>query len=196
MDATRIARRSAAALVAGAILQAGCGIAQIVGPLSAGEPGFGFRNTLVAIAQLVIAVGLAGLWRSGAITGRLGRIGLAAAIGASLLLVAAELTEPFQPAAAVPVYGVAAPLLGAGMLLAGIAVVRAGTWQGWGRFAPLACGLYVFVVLLPAFALAGGPSFPALTAYNLCWLALGGAVWAWASAGARDTAAARDGALR
>lgn len=179
METMRTARLAASALIAGAIVQGGCGIAQLSGPLVAGQVGFGLRNTLVAIAQLLILTGLIGLWREGATGGsRLGRIGLAAAIGASGLLVVAELVEPFTQAAAEPIYGVASPLLGVGMVLVGVAVLRARRWTNWRRFAPLVCGLYVLVVLLPAFAISGGPNFLALTALNICWLAVGVALWA------------------
>lgn len=179
MDTTRSIRMAAMALVIGAIVQAGCGIAQIIDPLAAGQPGFGLRNTVVAIAQLLLLAGLIGLARTGAAGAtRLGRVGLAAAIGASGLLVIAELVEPFAETTAVPIYGVASPLLGVGMVFIGIAILRTGHWTGWRRFAPLACGIYVLGVLLPAFAISGGPNFVALTALNLCWLAVGVALWA------------------
>lgn len=180
MDTMRTARLGASALIAGAIVQGGCGIAQVSEPLVSGQAGFGLRNTLVAIAQLLLMTGLIGLWREGATGGsRLGRIGLAAAVGASGLLVVAELVDLYLTAAAAePIYGVATPLLGVGMVLVGVAALKARRWTSWRRFAPLICGLYVLVVLLPAFAISGGPNFLALTVFNVCWLALGVALWA------------------
>jgi multisubunit Na+/H+ antiporter MnhG subunit len=177
MDTSRIVRAAAVSLVAGAFVQAGCGIAQIADPLLYGQPGFGLRNTIVAIGQLLQLVGILGVWRSAAAGGRLATSGLAATCVAFGLLVAAQLVEPFRPTFAGPLYAIAAPLLGAGMVAAGIAVIRAGRWSGWRRYAPLACGLYTFLVLLPAFAVNGGPSFPALATYSVCWLALGVALW-------------------
>lgn len=182
-DTARTVGLAGLGMAAGALVQSGCGIAQLVDPLVSGQQGFGVRSTVVAIGQLLLLVGVAGLWRSGAAgDGQLGRAGLIAAIAAGGLLVGAELTDPFRPDIAVAMFGVAAPLLGAGMLAAGVAVARLGCWTGWRRFTPLACGLYVFVVLLPVFAISGGPNFAALTAQNLCWLALGVALWTSAAA--------------
>lgn len=50
--------------------------------------------------------------------------------------------------------GLSALVQGLGLLLAGIAVLRAGCWHGWQRFTPLLCGLYTFLVLIPALALS------------------------------------------
>jgi hypothetical protein len=62
---------------------------------------------------------------------------------------------------------------GAGMVLVGMAMLRGGRWRGPGRFTPLVCGLYIFVVLLPAFALFGMPNYWAIAGWPLCWLFLG-----------------------
>ena len=64
-------------------------------------------------------------------------------------------------------------VIGLGMVLAGIAVIRESRWQGWGKFTPLLCGLYVFVVLMPAFGASGGPNFLALAGMGLVWSVFG-----------------------
>jgi hypothetical protein len=64
-------------------------------------------------------------------------------------------------------------VIGIGMLLVGIAVMREAVWQGWGKFTPLLCGLYVFLVLMPAFGVSGGPNFLALAGMGLIWAAYG-----------------------
>jgi hypothetical protein len=46
-------------------------------------------------------------------------------------------------------YGVASILIGVGLTLAGLAVVRAGEWTGWRRFVPLICGVAVFIIVIP-----------------------------------------------
>lgn len=46
-------------------------------------------------------------------------------------------------------FGVASVLIGVGLCLAGIAVVRARVWTGWHRFITLACGVAVFVMVIP-----------------------------------------------
>ena len=49
-------------------------------------------------------------------------------------------------------YGVVSIALGATLLAAGIAVVRAGTWQGWSRWVVLSLGVWVFFPMFPALA--------------------------------------------
>jgi hypothetical protein len=70
-------------------------------------------------------------------------------------------------------FGIVSPLLGLGMILVGIAIIRGRVWTGWERFAPLLCGAYVFVVLAPAFAITRGPNFIALAGYSACYMLLG-----------------------
>lgn len=41
-------------------------------------------------------------------------------------------------------------VIGVGLIMAGVWVLRHGSWRGWPRFLPLALGIYVFVSLTPA----------------------------------------------
>jgi hypothetical protein len=52
-------------------------------------------------------------------------------------------------------------------------VLRAERCAGWRRFTPLACGLFIPLVLLPSFALRGFAMHYALGAWGVCWLLLG-----------------------
>jgi hypothetical protein len=70
-------------------------------------------------------------------------------------------------------FGVAVPLAGLGFILLGSAVIRTNHWSGWQKWMPLLTGLYIPIVLLPAFALAQGPNFLAITGLSGCRLALG-----------------------
>ena len=45
--------------------------------------------------------------------------------------------------------GSPATLIGLGMLVAGVGVLRAGVWTGWRRWTPLAIGIAEFVILTP-----------------------------------------------
>jgi hypothetical protein len=63
-----------------------------------------------------------------------------------------------------------------GMLLAGILVLRAGRWEGKGRFTPLLCGLYPLVVLIPAFVIFGDGNMPAIVGFGVVWALFGAAV--------------------
>jgi hypothetical protein len=47
-------------------------------------------------------------------------------------------------------YGISVTAIGVGMIVAGIAAVRAGVWSGWSRWTPLAIGVAAFAVVTPA----------------------------------------------
>lgn len=46
-------------------------------------------------------------------------------------------------------YGISTSLVGLGMLVAGVGVLRARVWSGWPRFLPLLLGLSLFLVVTP-----------------------------------------------
>jgi hypothetical protein len=109
--------------------------------------------------HLLLLIGVLGIARSGAAgTGRLARTGLwTTAIG----LVALTLCEVASTAladSAYPTprtdtlgagYGTATILIGAGLLLAGAAVIKTRRWTGWSRYVVLACGIAVFILVIP-----------------------------------------------
>ena len=64
-------------------------------------------------------------------------------------------------------------LTGVGMLLAGIAIVRARRWAGWRRPLPLAAGCCPIVAMFPVLALTGAPLLPAIALWRVLWLLLG-----------------------
>jgi hypothetical protein len=59
------------------------------------------------------------------------------------------------------------------MVIVGIAILRHHVWTGWHRSTALVCGVYVPIVLIPAFIVAKGPGFIALAGWAFCFLALG-----------------------
>ena len=73
--------------------------------------------------------------------------------------------------------GLTALLQGLGLLLAGIAVLRAGRWRHWHRFTPLLCGLYTFLILIPALALSDGYNAWALAGWQIPFVLLGVALY-------------------
>lgn len=121
--------------------------------------GFLVAQSAFALNHVLLLVGVLGLARSGAVgTGVLARGGPAvAAIGWGALtlceLWAMTLATSPYPSPSTDVlgmaYGVATVLIGVGLVLAGIAVLRARVWTGWHRFITLVCGLAVFVIVLP-----------------------------------------------
>lgn len=70
-------------------------------------------------------------------------------------------------------YGIFSIMLGAALVLEGIAVLRAKVWRGWRRWLPLALGVWVFVPLLPALALSFVGARFAIAGWMLLFAALG-----------------------
>ena len=140
---------------------------------------------LNAISHLLLIAGVVGLARAGAA----GRSRLASAgVGLTLLglavLTVAEAISLIDMDVAVLFYSSATLLMMLGLILLGVAVLRAGRWGGWRRFNPLACGLYIPLVLLPSFALPGYASSYAIGVWGGCWLLVGVSQLAEATRGA------------
>lgn len=90
-------------------------------------------------------------------------------------------------------YGVFSILLGAALVVEGIAVVRAGAWHGWRRWIPLALGVWVFVPMLPALALSFTGARFAIAGWMLLFAALGWALVKHSEGTARKTPAGGNG---
>jgi hypothetical protein len=130
--------------------------------------------SLNAIGHLLLFAGMFGLARSGSA----GRSSLAAAgRGITLFgLVGWTVAEPLSLIdmdSAELCYIGASLLMMLGLILAGVAVLRAGRWTGWRRCTPLACGLFMPLVIFPSFALPGDGSTYAVGLWGICWLLLG-----------------------
>ena len=102
---------------------------------------------MIHLGELATFVALALSGAAG--TGLLGRLGLGVAGLGALLLAVAEVITLSAPATSETLFAIAPNLVGLGLVLAGIAVVRTGRWTGWRRWVTLALGVYVFVVLTP-----------------------------------------------
>ena len=110
------------------------------------------------LGMVAVLVGLARADVRG--DGRLGRIGAWLAVVGTFLLAVQELITGFRfgdvamrtanEGAMGAGYGVSTNLIGLGMVVCGIAVVRARVWTGWARWIPLAIGVMHFVVVTPA----------------------------------------------
>lgn len=148
--------------------------------------GFLAAQLVFILNHLLLLVGLLGLWRSDA-TGshRFGRGGLWVSLAGMGLLTLCEVAAMTMADAAYPSpptdalgtwFGMASILIGAGLVTAGIAVVRARVWTGWRRFLPLACGVAVFAIVIPG---VFGPFLAgrlALAIWMLMFTALGAAL--------------------
>jgi hypothetical protein len=163
-----------------------------------------FTPTGFLVAQFVfmsnhvlLLVGILGLARSGvAGTGLLGRVGLWISVAGMAALTLCEVgamtlaTSPY-PSPGTDfmdmAYGVASILIGVGLTLVGVAVVRAGEWAGWRRFVVLVCGVAVFVIVIPG---VFGPFLAgrlALVVWMLMFTALGWALYTRARVSEADS---------
>lgn len=121
--------------------------------------GFVLMQLVFLANHLLLLVGFLGLGRSGAAgPGWLGRVGVGLAVAGTALLSSCEIGAATQARAAYPSagtdvldigFGVASTVIGVGLLLAGVGVLRTGRWDGWRRWSVLAAGVAMFVVVIP-----------------------------------------------
>ncbi len=129
---------------------------------------------MLTLAHVAVLFGVATLAASPAARpGWLKNIGFAAALAGLAAQALGEALIRFDMNLGNVFFTACMPLMGAGMILAGVAVIRTGAWSGWRRFAPLASGLYIPIVLIPAFVIAKGPSFLALAGFAAVYSVLG-----------------------
>lgn len=163
----------ARALIAGGILMLVLGVP--LAPFQAEDSSaFTLALGLNAVQHVLLMVGVIGLAQSGAAgTSRLGQVGVWLTLAGLAVLTAAEFVAMTDPDSAGALYGLATIAMCAGLVMAGVAALRAGIWTGWQRYTVLACGVYIALALGPAFALPGyGPNF-AIGIWGICWLLIG-----------------------
>lgn len=112
-----------------------------------------------AVNHVLLLVGVLGVARSGAVGDRrLGRVGVRVSVVGLVALTLCELVAITLADSAYPTsqtdlletgYGISTILIGVGLVMAGTGVVRTGRWSGWSRYVVLACGVAVFVVVIP-----------------------------------------------
>jgi hypothetical protein len=143
------------------------------------EPNSGpLFQAVLHLGELAVVLALTGASAVGA--GLLGRLGLAVAIVGQVLLSVAELVFPASPNVGNAMFAVAPLLSGLGMIMAGIAVVRAGTWSGVRRLLPLLVGVWILVPATPVMIITGGPpdllALAVITVWDVLWALTGVAV--------------------
>jgi uncharacterized membrane protein (DUF2068 family) len=179
MEAGRFVRNSGGWLVVGSLIGIGIGIKEAFAPTPFGTFENAVMQGIVIVVNTLTLVGVLGLVRSGAAgTGWLAKLGLLLAVLASALFLPFEVLVAINLELGGMLLGLSALVQGLGLLLAGIAVLRAGRWRGWPRFTPLLCGLYTFLVLIPALALSPeGYNAWALAGWQIPFALLGGALY-------------------
>lgn len=143
----------------------------------------------LAVHALVL-VGIVGLLRSGW-TGdlRWGRRALQLAAIASVLFFGFEVAAIVQGTDELAFFPIAVVGTGVGMLVGGLAIIRAGHRRGWGRFAPAAVGAYPFLVIVPVFAATGHrPPDVLVAGWGLTLLLVGAALATLPSTSPRSSA--------
>jgi len=148
---------------------------------------FRLTEVLWTFAHALMFIGAVGLTRSGLLgTARLGRIAGWIVLAGLALIVPSELGFAFFATAAdesTPsavlgsAIGLSVVTAGLGFVLAGIASLRAGQWRGWGRYTPLLCGLFIFVVLLPAQIIRPSAYLWPVAGWSACFILLGLALY-------------------
>lgn len=165
-------------LVTGGLLQAVAGFsAALIPPLGFDSQSPAWWTVVLSLIHVPQAVGFLLLARSAqAGPGVVGRIGFWTTALAVAVFVPAELVALVSTDATGMIFGIASPLSGLGLLVAGVTTLRHGGWTGAGRFTPLITGLYVFVVLTPSIAVFGPiAAVLAIGGWGVCFILLGAA---------------------
>jgi hypothetical protein len=131
-------------------------------------------EAFLVLIQVLLLIGVLGLLWSGATgSGRLGQVGLGMALLGRISFLAGEINSFIQGKDDEILVPLGAVLTATGMILAGIAVLRAGRWLGRRRYLPLAVGLYPFVAMFPIVAITGDPSILMISLWGFLWVVLG-----------------------
>lgn len=189
---TAASTRTAGLLCAGgAAIGAAGGLAMIMVAPQVGPDRFSYpfdtpmhltAQIVFVINHVLLLVGVVGVGRAAIGASRAGKagIGFAAAglIGLTLCeigamtLAHAQLNDARVDRLNIG-YGVSSLAIGFGLVVAGIAVIRAGHWQRWSRYTVLACGLALFAVVVPAISGPMAAGRLALIAWMALWAAIG-----------------------
>lgn len=121
---------------------------------------FAFIQVWFVVQHLGLLVGIMALGATGAAgLGRSPRVGQFLAVVGMTVLTVTEGVAILAAGEVVPStlvtllevsYGISSTLIGVGLVMVGVAVLRSRKWLGLRRFLPLAIGVYVFVPMTPA----------------------------------------------
>lgn len=167
-----VTRRAGWAALAAGVVQVAAGIAVTVNPGLGDRESWFFRYGVVlfVVVGLLSLAAVVGLWRSGmAGDGRLALAGVVLAGAGRVVFAVGEIVDRVSSSLGEVVLGIADPLTGLGLILLGVGVLRGHRWSGLNRWAALILGGYVFVVLVPAFAVAHGPNFLVVAGWGVLW---------------------------
>lgn len=142
---------------------------------------FSIAEVIFIVVQTLLLIGFFGIWWSGGVgQGTFGKIAFGLAALGHLLFVLVEI-HSLIIGELTPLFPLAPLSSAVGILLTGIAVLRANRWQGWTRWLPLATGIYPFLFMFPFVAATGETLDVAIGFWGLVRLILGLAIRAQAS---------------
>jgi hypothetical protein len=135
-------------------------------------------SVLFAAFHLLVFLGMLAFARS--VSHRAARVGAALALVGTFVFFLAEFASiPFAdqrldetgPQIVGATFGLGVTLTAAGLIVAGISVLRSGGWDGWHRYAPLGAGLWSLVMIGVSFtgALAAGVTIYGISLCILYW---------------------------
>ncbi|MFL6076858.1 MAG: hypothetical protein ACJ73S_25980 [Mycobacteriales bacterium] len=170
--------KSRASVIA-ALLITGLALVYVGSTLAGWEPSLGWLiQAIIHLGELSAVAALA--YSNAAGRSQLAHVGLAVAIVGQLILAAAEVIWPSTPNLGDALFSVSPILTGAGLIVAGVAVIRAKIRAGPSRALPLTLGLYTVFVLIPVMIGSGGPPAPlalwTIGGWDLLWFLVSASV--------------------
>jgi hypothetical protein len=146
----------------------GLGVVAAVRPDDIGSLWF----AITAVALLLVAGGIAGL-RQAVSDVTTARKALTATTVTMVLFALAHGYAVVDEDRALPIFSALMVLAAIGLIVAGVAILRARVWSGPRRLLPLVCGVWPLATIPAGAAIGDLPHFLAIAGWGLCWLALG-----------------------
>jgi hypothetical protein len=152
-------RRSGPALLIGAAITA-LGVTALAAFLdpslaTAGHADYLLSGVVMTFVDLATALGLTALALAGATRpGRFSTFAFGLVVIGSFAIIPAEILLRVDFGLGTALFDIVGPIQAVGLILAGIAIVRAGQWHSWRRAIVLVFGLYIPLVMVPLSASA------------------------------------------
>lgn len=139
-----------------------------------GHPHYIGSGVVMTLVDLLLALGFSGLVATPAMRSSWFKwFASALLVVGSFAMVPSEALLRVDFALGNSAFGIAGPIQALGLILFGIGVIRTARWASWRRLAPLAMGLYIPLVMIPALIASHGTSLLALGGYHSFVLLVG-----------------------
>ncbi|MEV5963424.1 hypothetical protein AB0L70_16755 [Kribbella sp. NPDC051952] len=131
----------------------------------------GIWFALAAVAILLFVGGITGL-RKAVADVTTARRALAVVAVTMTLFGLSHLYAIVDPDRATPLFSALMVLSAVGLIVAGVAILRARIWSGPGRFLPLLCGVWPLATIPVGAAVGDVPHFLAIALWGVSWIGL------------------------